>query len=254
MTNLPTVAGLPIWEIAAGSCVLSVAGIVRGFSGFGFSMVAVTALSLLRPPAEIIPMVMLLEISASANLMISGWRDADWGSLGWLLVGMVVATPLGVLVLASVAPTPMRIVVSLLVLAAAIGLLSGWRMQRLPGALATLATGALSGFLNGAASIAGPPVIVFYLSSPAAVHVSRASLIAFFLGCDLVALVAGGACGLVNTQTWYRAACFLLPVAAGVWLGNHGFRRTRPDAFRRVVLVILMVLALAGLLRAALGP
>lgn len=254
MTTLAAIAGLPLWEIAAASCVLSIAGIVRGFSGFGFSMVAVTALSLLRPPAEIIPMVMLLEVAASANLLTSGWRDADWGSLAWLLAGMVVATPLGVLVLARVAPTPMRIVVSLLVLAAAIGLLSGWRMRRTPGALATLATGALAGFLNGAASIAGPPVIVFYLSSPAAMHVSRASLIAFFVGCDIVALGAGGACGLVTMQTWYRAACFLLPVAAGVVIGNHGFRRIRPDAFRRLVLLILMVLSLGGLLRAALGP
>ena len=252
MHTLVAFADLPAWQFAAAGLVLAIAGVVRGFSGFGFSMVAVTALSLFRPPAEIIPMVLLLEISASLNLMVAVWREADWGSLVWLSMGMVVATPLGVLVLATVAPNPMRIVVSLLVLAAAIGLLSGWRMQRQPGPLATLATGALSGFLNGAASIAGPPVIVFYLSSPAAMHVSRASLIAFFLGCDIVALLVGGAYGLVTVHTWYRAACFLLPVAAGVFLGHRSFRRTRPETFRQLVLLLLIVLALAGLLRATL--
>lgn len=254
MANLVAAAGLPAWQFAAASCVLFVAGIVRGFSGFGFSMVAVTALSLLRPPAEIIPMVMLLEVGASLHLMTSAWRHTEWRSLAWLMVGMGGATPLGVLVLATVAPNRMRIVVSLLVLAAAMALLSGWRMQRQPGLRATLATGALSGFLNGAASIAGPPVIVFYLSSPAALHVSRASLIAFFLGCDLLALFVDGACGLVNVQTWSRAACFLAPVAAGVLLGNHGFQNARPEILRRIVLLLLVALSIAGLLRSTLAP
>ena len=47
--------------------VVFVAAVVRGYSGFGFAMVAVTGLSLLRPPAEIVPMVLALEIVASAQ-------------------------------------------------------------------------------------------------------------------------------------------------------------------------------------------
>jgi uncharacterized membrane protein YfcA len=125
-------------------------------------------------------------------------------------------------------------------------------LQALPGVSLTLATGAVSGFLNGVASLAGPPVIVFYFSSPAAMEVSRASLIAFFLLCDLVALGAGGSLGLVNLQTWQRALCFVPPVAAGVLLGQRAFRRSNPTAFRRHVLALLVVLSAFGMLRALL--
>jgi uncharacterized membrane protein YfcA len=241
---------LSLVELLAGALILFLAGLVRGFSGFGFSMVAVTGLSLLRPPAEIIPMVLSLEVLASLHLMSVTWREADWRSLRWLLAGMTGATPFGVLLLATVPANPMRVVVSLLVLSAALLLMSGWRLQRRPGPAATLATGALSGFLNGVASIAGPPVIVFYLSSPAAVSVSRASLIAFFLGCDIIALAAGGAAGLITPQTGYRVVAFLVPVAGGVVLGQRGFHLASPDTFRRVVLALLVILSLAGLLRA----
>lgn len=253
MSDLSNLLGLSTGQLLTAAVLLFAAGLIRGFSGFGFSMVAVTGLSQLRPPAEIIPMVLFLEVFASLHLMTATWREADWRSLSWLLIGMTAATPLGVLLLATVPANPMRIVVSLLVLSAALMLMSGWRLQRRPGCAATLATGALSGFLNGAASIAGPPVIVFYLSSPAALNVSRASLIAFFLGCDLVALAAGGAVGLITPQTGYRVAAFLLPVAAGVVLGQRGFHIASPDLFRRLVLVLLVILSLAGLLRALWG-
>jgi len=45
--------------------VIFLAAIVRGFSGFGFSMLAITALSLLYPPAEIVPSIFMLELAAS---------------------------------------------------------------------------------------------------------------------------------------------------------------------------------------------
>lgn len=47
--------------------------------------------------------------------------------------------------------------------------------------------GGISGLFNGSAAIGGPPVILFFFSSPTHAHVSRASLIAFFLGSDMIA-------------------------------------------------------------------
>ncbi|MBI3782180.1 MAG: sulfite exporter TauE/SafE family protein [Deltaproteobacteria bacterium] len=253
--------GTEVWDLTGFSplqlllavLIIFTAGVVRGFSGFGFSMVAVTGLSLLRPPAEVVPMVLMLEMLASVHLLPSVWHHIDWRSLRLLLAGMVGATPVGVWLLASVPADQMRVVVSLLVVTAAAALWSGWRMQRPPGAKLTLATGALSGFLNGTASIAGPPVILFYFSSPSAVDVSRASLIAFFLGTDLIALAFGGVFGLVRGAAFARTAVLVLPVALGVALGRRCFGTTNPEVFRRLVLVLLMALSAAGLIRALAG-
>ncbi|HVM95075.1 MAG TPA: sulfite exporter TauE/SafE family protein [Candidatus Acidoferrales bacterium] len=250
LTAFVQVTGFSPAQAFLAAVIVLLAGLVRGFSGFGFSMVAVTGLSLLRPPAEVVPMVLMLEMLASVRLLPSVWRDIDWGSLRLLLMGMLGATPAGVWLLASTSANRMRIVVSLLVLAAAMGLWSGWRMRRAPSPKLTLATGALSGFLNGTASIAGPPVILFYFSSPAAVTVSRASLIAFFLGTDLVALACGGAFGLVGRSSFVATAALIVPVALGVAIGHRRFHATNPEAFRRMVLLLLIVLSLVGLLRA----
>jgi uncharacterized membrane protein YfcA len=209
-------------QLGIAMVVVFVAAFVRGYSGFGFAMVAVTGLSLLRPPAEIVPMVLALDIAAGVHLLPSAWADVDWRSLRWLLVGMVVSTPLGVWVLASLPAAGTRMLVSVAVLIASVALWRGFSLRELPGLGATLATGAASGVLNGGAAIGGPPVILFYFSSPAGATVSRASLIMYFLG-------------------------------IGIIIGSGRFTRTDPESFRRAVLVLLMLLSIAGFIRAALG-
>jgi uncharacterized membrane protein YfcA len=97
-----------------------VAGIIRGYSGFGFAMVAVTSISLVLPPVQAVPTVLILEVLASIRLVPQVWKDIDWYSLRWLLVGSLFATPFGVYLLVNIPVLPMRISISLLVLVAAI--------------------------------------------------------------------------------------------------------------------------------------
>jgi hypothetical protein len=233
--------------------VVFVAAFVRGYSGFGFAMVAVTGLSLLRPPAEIVPMVLALDIVAGANLVPSVLGDVDWRSLRWLLVGMVVSTPLGVWVLASAPAATTRMLVSVAVLIASAALWRGFSLRAIPGPGATFATGAASGVLNGGAAIGGPPVILFYFSSPAGATVSRASLIMYFLGTDIVSIGFCTFYGLLTAEALLRAVALLVPLGLGVVIGSRRFARTSPESFRRVVLVLLMLLSIAGFIRAALG-
>ncbi len=241
---------LTVLEISVGIFVVFCAAIVRGYSGFGFSMIAVTALSLLRPPAEIVPMVLALELGASVHLLPSVWSDVDWRSVRWLVIGMMLATPFGVWVLARTSASVMRILVSLFVLLAAVGLWRGFRLRQVPGRGATVAVGAISGLLNGSAAIAGPPAILFYFSTPAGAAVSRASLIVYFLGTDLVAIGSAAVYGLLDAVAISRAVVFLIPLGLGLVIGSRRFVKSDPETFRLAVLVLLILLALAGLIRA----
>ena len=53
------------------------AGIVRGFSGFGFSALTVAGISLFMAPAAVVPAVLVLEILASISVWRSAVRDLD---------------------------------------------------------------------------------------------------------------------------------------------------------------------------------
>ena len=230
-----------------------IAGIIRGYSGFGFAMVAVTSMSLVLLPAQVVPVVLILEVLASFRLIPQVWRKIDWYSLRWLLTGSFFAIPLGVYFLATIPAEPMRIFISILVLIAAVLLLSGWAWRRMPARPLILTTGVACGLLNGAAAIGGPPVILFYLSSPAGVAVSRASIIAYFLGIDVISLVMASIQGLTTIETFRLTLIALLPLLLGITLGSRMFKNVNEKAFRKHVLILLIVLAMIGLTKGLLS-
>jgi hypothetical protein len=239
------------WPVLAyATLAIFLAAIVRGYSGFGFSLLAITALSLAMAPAEIVPSIFMLEIAASLHLLPSIWREIHWRSIGPLIIGCLIATPFGVYLLANIPAAPMKIALAVFVLAATILLYGGFVLQSMPGRIASTAVGAASGFFNGAFGIGGPPVILFYFGSPAGHAVSRASVIAYFLATDLIGLAFLAREDLVTTASALRVLVFLPALLAGIWLGARSFKSADSARFRQWVLIILAGLALLTALQA----
>lgn len=239
--------------IALASGFVFLAAIVRGYSGFGFSLLAITSLSLIFSPAQVIPAIFMLEIAASLHMLPAIWRDVHWRSLSVLLIGTVVGTPLGVSLLANVPPQPMTLALAVFVLAATMLLWRGFALKMMPGTPATLAVGAATGIANGAFGIGGPPVILFYFASPAGHAAGRASLIAFFIVTDVTGLLFLAREGLVTKDSSVLALAFLPALAAGVWLGARSFKTADPARFRKIVLIILACLAVMTAAKALLA-
>ena len=66
---------LGIWAFVAAACL--VAGVVRGFTGFGFPLIVVTATSLVVAPVEVVPIALLLDVLASVRMLPSVRADID---------------------------------------------------------------------------------------------------------------------------------------------------------------------------------
>ncbi|MBU3914082.1 sulfite exporter TauE/SafE family protein [bacterium] len=227
--------------------IVLIAGYVRGYSGFGASMIIVVGLSLFYPLTDIVPAILLLEIIASSYLLPKVFRQVDWSSLSVLLIGVLVGTPLGVYLLSNLPDSIMRFAVSMIVIALIPLLWRGYSLKKMPGTKLTVFTGAISGIINGSAAIGGPPVILFYFSSPKGTDISRASLIAFFLVTDIM---ASGACafnGLITVKTFWLAGISIIPLVIGLTLGSHSFFKTDPAIFRKRVLLLLLVMAITTL-------
>jgi uncharacterized membrane protein YfcA len=238
-------------EVLAEWVVLWAAGLVRGFTGFGFAMVAVSGLSLFRAPAEVVPAVLVLELSAALHLLPRAWRDIEWPSLELLSLGALLGALPGALLLAHAPAAVLRLWVSAVVVVAALLLARGGSWHHSRGPLVTLAAGALSGLLNSSAAIGGPPVILFYLGSQASMHQSRASLIAFFTVVDAFSLTAAYWAGVGGWRMWLTGLAWLLPTWAGVVLGERLFmRKANEERYRNVAVALLALLGAIGAVRA----
>ncbi len=232
------------------SAAIFLAAIVRGFSGFGFSLLSITAISLFMPTQAIVPSIFMLEVAASLNLIPSIWREIDWRGLAWLLLGYVIGLAPGIYALVHAPEAPLQIALSLFVIATSVMMLRGFRLEKTPGPGATTATGVASGLLNGAFGTGGPPVVLFYFSTPAAVAVGRASVIAFFLSTDTLGLAGQAVSGIITLQSFVQFIAWLPALLIGVAVGAKGFKHMDAAKFRKAVLWILIALAAIGLLKA----
>lgn len=234
-------------QFVAAAAVIVVGGVIRGFGGFGSSIVWVVGLTLIITPSEAVPIIFALEIAASIWLWPSARAHADWHSLRPMLLGSVIALPVGVYLLSTIDSGPMTRAIAIIALVSAILIARGARLGDRLGPLPTAAVGGASGLLNGMSSAGGPPVVLYYMASPMSVPATRASLI-FFLGAmDTAALAAVWAAGLVESVTLARALAFAPFMLFGSWVGKIGFRRVPEHRSRAIVLAILVTVSVVAL-------
>ena len=226
-----------------------IAAFIRGYSGFGFSALTVTSLSLILPPAEVVPTAFLLEIVASMFMLPMVWRSIDWQKFKWLVLGILLGTPAGLLFLAEIPQDPVRFTISGLVLLACILLWKNFRIQSEGGKSRLLVVGGFSGLVNGAAGIGGLPIVLFLISGSISTEVLRATLVALLLCSDIYATILSGSQKLLPNELLVRSAIFLFPLVIGVALGHHGFVKSSPESFRKFAIGLLIILSLAVILR-----
>src|SRR3954468_3950960 len=172
--------GISIGTWALSSLCIFIAGVIRGFTGFGLAVVGVPLLSLFFAPAEIVPSIMILAIIAGLQLIPKILRKVDWKLLLPTLLGAAIGTPLGTWLLAGVSDNAMRVLIGLAVLVAAGAVQLGFRFANRPPAAVGGGVGGSAGLAGGAAARPGPWVIFYFLALPIAHGAGRASLILFF--------------------------------------------------------------------------
>ena len=225
----------------------ALAGLVRGFSGFGAAMVFVPIVSALRSPQDAVVLLFLIDAVAALPLLPGGLSRCAWREVLPLALGATICMPLGVALLKIADPDAMRWTVSLMILAAIAVLASGWRYRAVPSFPTTTAVGGLAGFTSGLAGMAGPPIVLFMLGGPNDAGTVRANIVVFFALSTLVGAAAYLAHGMITRATLLAALLLLPGYALGVRLGARSFGLASPDTFRRAAYLICGTAALLAM-------
>ena len=228
--------------------VVFIAAVIRGFTGFGSALLWVPTLSLVLPPVVVVPVVLILEASASAIMFAKVRLSVDWAGLTWIWLGSAIILPLGIWLLARLPVDVTRTAIAVTVLTAAVLLWRGVRLQSKFGRPGLVVTGGLGGLLTGLIGIPGPPVFLYYLAAPVEIVVARATIMTYLFGPAFVAV--NYAYGLLFPSMILLGAMLMPVVAFGKWVGHLGFKYADPVIARKVALGLLFVSGVSLLVRA----
>src|SRR5436190_3731601 len=173
-------------RIYAAMAVAALAGITRGFSGFGGAMIYMPLIATIYDPRIAAVTILLVDLVSATPFAIPEVRRCTWREVGPLSVAMAVGLPIGTWALLVLDPIVLRWCIAAVVLSLVPVLASGWRYHGPPTLPATIGVGLFSGVSAGAVLIAGPPVILYWLGGGSSAKTLRANLMVFFMICDAI--------------------------------------------------------------------
>lgn len=234
------------WLVLA--MLLTLGGIARGLAGFGVGLIVMPIGILLFTPQTLVPILALVDSPAALILAGGSWRLADRREVAPLALAAVFCLPIGVWLLHVIPADFLVLFVHLFVLSVAIALLCGLRWKTPPNLGRTLCLGGLSGALQSAVGLPGPPIILGWVAANLPGPVLRANIILFFLILCILSLPVLWGAGLF-TQPVLILTVSLMPLyLAGILIGRRLFGVVSEEGFRRFVLALVILGAVSGLI------
>lgn len=232
-----------IWLVG----VVLIAGLVRGFAGFGSAMIIMPVASSVLTPVEAVIFVVSTEIIGPLPNARAAWREGEPRDVGFLVFGALVALPLGVLALSVMDQLVFGWAVSASVITLLVLTMSGWRLKGTLTRRLTVAAGALGGFMTGFAGIPGPPVIMLYMASTLPVSVIRANFLLYLVALDVLLFSLLWALGLMNWSIAFLGLLVGIPYLVANMLGARLFDPSKAGVFRSVAYLVIAASAIIGL-------
>ncbi|HJQ61056.1 MAG TPA: sulfite exporter TauE/SafE family protein [Vineibacter sp.] len=239
-------AGTGFWLPAA---VVLLAGLIRGFAGFGSAMLMAPVFAVFFGPTDMIATVVAIELAVSLQLFPAARRECDWRLIGPMSLVACLAMPFGAWLLASVDKDLIVKAVSGIIVAFVLVMATGvsYRGPRSPAV--GLAVGAVSGVMMATTSVGGPPVLMYLLAGndPPARH--RANIITYYMATQIPLIAIMFWSGLAGVGAIVRGVVLLPLMLLGAWIGHRLFDPRNERLYRTIALVILFLAGTFGLLR-----
>jgi len=224
-----------------------VAGLARGFSGFGAALIFMPVASALIGPRLAAPVILIIDAVTTVGLVPGAFRRADRREVAVMSLGALIGVPSGVYLLTHLDPLTIRWAIIAICAALLVLLLSGWRYHGRPRAPLTVGVGALSGLFSGASQVGGPPVIAYWLGGAIPANIVRANIVLYFEVSTALTLLNFLIGGLFVPALAPLSLMTAPAYALGLWGGTRLFGAASEATFRRICLALIALAVVIGL-------
>ncbi len=233
-----------LWLLGLGAVL---AGLVRGFTGFGNAMVYLPFAGQVLEPVWVLVTMVIIDMIGPLPEVPRAIREGHPRDVLRLGAGALVGVPIGVSVLLALEPDMFRTAVSVLSLVLLVALVSGLRYRGPVGKPMIYGIGAGAGFLGGAVGLPGPLVILLYMARPLPVQVIRASTLLYLILADILMFGTFAIRGLLTAEPVVLGLLLVVPYLLAIRVGAVIFDPRHAKIYRWVAYAIIAGSALGGL-------
>jgi len=241
------VASLPDHGILSLVVIAFIAGLARGFSGFGAALIFIPLGGAIIGPKLISPVLLVMDGLATLGMIPPAWRSASRREVFTMAAGAVLGVPAGTAALAWVDPLTLRWAITAIAICLLALLVSGWRYHGEPRTSLTSITGLVAGLFSGAAQLGGPPVVAYWLGGKANFARVRANIILYFAISTCLSVVSYYFGGLFVRAVFALTIVILPNYAVGLYAGSKLFGLAKESTFRTICYLLIAASAILGM-------
>lgn len=217
---------------------------VQTLTGFGLALVSMPLLTAVIGLQLTTPFVAIFGLIAEAILLIHYREALTIRAVGQLVLAALFGVPVGVWLLSYLDAGIGTRMLGLLVAGYAFYALIGLTLPRLVHKGWVYGFGFVAGVIAGAYNIAGPPVIIYGNARRWPPAMFKVNLQGFFLAVSVMVLVGHVSAGNVTEAVWRLVFISIPAVLLGVVLGVWFDGRIPATTFRKIVLILLLVIGI----------
>ena len=232
-----------LWLMA----VIGVAGVVRGFTGFGTALIFVPVANIFLDPKQVITVIALTGIASNAVILPRAFRQGSRAEVGLLVLSALPTVPLGLWMLEILDKDTVRWAITIVAGVMLASLVSGWRFSGVVSRPALLLIGAAAGVVGGMTGLTGPVVILFYLAGQAVAQSVRANTILFLAALDVVLIANLIAQGAVTWSLLALAIVLSVPYIVTTLVGQALFDPKHEQLYRWSAYAVIAGAVVSGL-------
>ncbi|MHB1051473.1 MAG: sulfite exporter TauE/SafE family protein [Thiobacillus sp.] len=238
-------------QVAIAAAILLAAYFIRGITGFGSGLISVPLLALFLPLKFVVPLILLLDFTASIVIGGFNFKRVKWGEVGVLIPFGIVGVILGTSLLVSLPPEPMLIALAAFVFIFALRSLfyiHGDKLASRAWAVPASLTGGTVGALFGTG---GPPYVIYLTHRIRDKSDLRATFSALFFTEGVMRIASFLVAGLLMTANVWIAYFAALPLVLGaLYLGGRVHVGLSQAQMTRLVGLLLLVSSVSLLFKA----
>jgi uncharacterized membrane protein YfcA len=227
--------------------IVAIAGLVRGFSGFGSALIHLPLMAALYDPRIAAVTILLIDTTAAALLSGREFSRCEWREIAPIFIAAATALPFGAMALVLIDAVTLRWFITALIFVFLVPLAMGWRYHGKPTPPITLGVGALSGLGAGAVQIAAPPVLLYWLGATKHVTTVRANFMVYLLLTNLFGVVVYAVKGLLTADVIALSVLLAIPFFLAMLGGARYFHGSSDTTYRRIAYAIIGVAALLSM-------
>lgn len=216
----------------------------QSLSGFGVALVAMALLPALIGIHLATPLVAVVALVLESVLILRYHQALDVKAIWRVVLAALIGTPLGVYFLSRVDEEISLSLLGVVITGYALYALLGLKMPRLDRPIWAYIAGLFGGVLGGAYNTSGPPVILYADCRRWPPDTFKSNLQGYFIVSSVAVVASHAINGSLIPQVWdlfWRTTPFIL---VGVVAGLSLDRWLDPAVFRRLVLVLLIVMGI----------